>query len=533
MESGKRKSRLLSEDKGVIMRYISLIYGLNRKVSRLELTLPERSTWQIPRTSRLGVGFVGALWLMLGLWVLPTVYAETQDGRSVERTAPSLSFNQPELPMIELPEIPVIESTEPSASPRTAVPTDVTLTKESVSDHTKPQMLAEVPSPIATEISTESSFKQLSMWTMIASETPPTEAKSPETLSEKAVSKSEPAEIATVDESVKVPVNSATVAANATHYWVLSTRSTHPQWFYRDTRGRFKQADCGQFLDSTDETTPIVIFVHGNQASFARSVQMGDMLYEYLQQQNPEVRFLLWSWDSERECPFIRIDTSIKSARADAQAIPLAAFLSEIPTKTPVILVGYSFGCRIVGGAMQLYGGGQWKGESSATVAAASEMSDKVNAAPPIGTKCTIHAAILVAAAMDQNSFRPTGAMNTALKQVELSIVTTHAWDNALTLYHLISDEAAPAMGLMGPDAVAATDAEHIRTCDLSNEILPIHAWENYFSSCTLRCLLAKAVRGDAMVSPVDTADTPSASPASPDVAAHAMTRQTELPQLQ
>ncbi len=506
------------------MRYISLIGSSFRAIGRIVMASTKWTMllWRISHTQKYGIGLISVLGLILGLWMLPMVTAQTREGTMVEQPV-DRSFYYSES-MFELPEIPTSESIESmdlsrettsenlvlpeiesvaNASSRVA-PADVILTKRFTSDKTELRTAGESSSSISATVVADPSFKRLSMWATIASETPPREtvdrsAVDDETMRSTATS----ASLAeSVQDEPNVPVTSKSAStASATHYWVLSTRSTRPQWFYRDTKGRFTQADRDQFLESADETTPIVIFVHGNQASFARSVQMGDMIYDYLQQQNPGARFLLWSWDSERECPFIRIDTSIKSARADAQAIPLAALLSAIPPKTPVILVGYSFGCRVVGGAMQLCGGGPWKGESATTVADATEMSDETNGTASTATQCNIRATILVAAAMDQNSFRPTGAMNTALKQVEYSIVTTHAWDNALSLYHLISESANPAMGLMGPDAVAATDAEHIRTCDLSNEILPIHAWENYFSSVTLRCLLTKAVRGDVMIS--------------------------------
>ena len=140
---------------------------------------------------------------------------------------------------------------------------------------------------------------------------------------------------------------------------VCSTRGKKASWFLRDDDGYLRKVEDGSSLLQTEPTTPLVVLVHGNQASFQRAVEMGGDLWNFLvRQEVGAFRVLVWSWNSDRACVPVQMDSRIKASRADAQGALLAELIQSLPSETPVVLIGYSFGCRTVGGAAQLCGGG-------------------------------------------------------------------------------------------------------------------------------------------------------------------------------
>ncbi|MDO4558343.1 MAG: hypothetical protein Q4C47_05205 [Planctomycetia bacterium] len=267
----------------------------------------------------------------------------------------------------------------------------------------------------------------------------------------------------------------------APEFLVYSTRCTTPRWYRRVGRGGFRSTEDGWAVLASDPTTPLVILVHGNQTSLSRSMEMGCDLWRCLRRQGEKFRLLVWSWDADRACLSVQMDSRIKASRADAQGTLLAGFLRMLPRETPVVLIGYSFGCRTIGGAAQLDAGGEWMGK---IIASGRDVAD----VRPMSL-------ILVAAAMDDTGFQSWGAMNVALNVADDCVLTVNPCDQALGLYPVISDTGRPAMGQNGPSAVPADNAGKIQLLDVSDEVGPIHQWECYFGSCALRCQIVRAVR--------------------------------------
>ena len=70
-------------------------------------------------------------------------------------------------------------------------------------------------------------------------------------------------------------------------------------------------------------------------------------------------RLVIWSLPADRVVLRIRADVQLKITYSDTESYYLARTLPSVTPGTPVSLVGYSLGCRIAGGALQLLAGGQ------------------------------------------------------------------------------------------------------------------------------------------------------------------------------
>lgn len=122
-----------------------------------------------------------------------------------------------------------------------------------------------------------------------------------------------------------------------------------------------------QTLFSTETryaTKPTVILVHGNGWSFPMAIQRGLQTYREVLStwhDKPPVRFIIWSWPSDRIPGPIR-DVRIKADRAEDHSFHLARFLQRVPPSSHVSMIGYSYGSRVTLGALNLLGGGSVNG---------------------------------------------------------------------------------------------------------------------------------------------------------------------------
>ena len=122
-----------------------------------------------------------------------------------------------------------------------------------------------------------------------------------------------------------------------------------------------------QVLEVLQENNPAVrtvVFVHGNQISAGQDKQQGLTVYRRLLRcadANRPIRFIIFSWPSAKISGPLR-DVRVKAARTRPVGCQLAWVLDQIPGDVPLGLIGYSFGARVVTGALHLLGGGNLGG---------------------------------------------------------------------------------------------------------------------------------------------------------------------------
>ena len=109
--------------------------------------------------------------------------------------------------------------------------------------------------------------------------------------------------------------------------------------------------------DSQERTT--IVWAHGFQADLvdvantAYSLRSTFNFARMATGTNRAYRIVVWKWSSERSRFRIAPDARMKAAIADCEGASLAQFLGGIDSSNDVSLIGFSFGARVVGSALQ------------------------------------------------------------------------------------------------------------------------------------------------------------------------------------
>ena len=272
------------------------------------------------------------------------------------------------------------------------------------------------------------------------------------------------------------------VAEPGDELWFVSSRSARLDAdgrlrmpvFHYDGRGGWLSRSLDD-LAAADPQTPTCFFVHGNRVSLGQSNLVGWRYYTHLTagcRKRPPLRFVLFSWPSDRICGSSRQDVQAKAVRAECHAYFLARVVDRLPAESKLCLIGYSFGTRLIGGALHLLGGGDLRGQALAqrTVDARSVR------------------AVMLAAATDNDHFLPGRSFQTAPSQIDRMLVTINRDDPAMKWYPMIyrfqlrrrlGQQALGYTGLAGLDCLP-----HLRgrvehrdvTCAVGRE----HGWSAF-----------------------------------------------------
>lgn len=198
----------------------------------------------------------------------------------------------------------------------------------------------------------------------------------------------------------------------------------------------------GQQLNRLSLLTPLPpretwVFVHGNQISPCDAIRRGLRVYRRLRScaccEGP-VRFVIWSWPSERDSCRPK-DAQEKAMRTDVESFLLSKVLAKFARNSPVSVIGYSFGSRIVSGALHLASGGNLRGYCT---------SDAMQAAHPMRV---VH----IAAASEHDGYQPCcGRYRHALDEVASLTLLNNARDPALNFFWIINKSRPKAIGADG-----------------------------------------------------------------------------------
>lgn len=242
-----------------------------------------------------------------------------------------------------------------------------------------------------------------------------------------------------------------------------------------------------KFQASDDPNAVTSVFVHGNQidAGAARD-WVGPAVYHSLVRQAPSprpLRFVIWSWPSERTDARALEDVRIKADRTNREGYFLARVLDEHDPRVQTSVVGYSYGARIIDGALHLLGGGKLAGYSLPTRVHPERIAFRV---------------VDIAAAEDNDWLLPGHRLGKALSQDEKLLNLFNSCDLALNHYHLLygrrcCQEALGCTGLAGIQALGPDRgkiAQYDACCIVGRE----HNWELYFGSPALVARMAPYV---------------------------------------
>jgi hypothetical protein len=180
-----------------------------------------------------------------------------------------------------------------------------------------------------------------------------------------------------VQAAAKSPVQACTVfrVRPQDQIWAVSTRclgcpaggSAEPGWtVWHYESGRWVNSTTAALYatDSPEIVTPI--FVHGNRVEDGQALSDGLAVYFQLAgkfDHEPPVRFIIWSWPSAQIRGPLN-DVRTKAYSSDTEAYYVARFLAGMSPEVRAGLVGFSYGARIIGGALHGLGGGRVAGHT-------------------------------------------------------------------------------------------------------------------------------------------------------------------------
>jgi hypothetical protein len=277
-------------------------------------------------------------------------------------------------------------------------------------------------------------------------------------------------------------------------------------------------------LLAADPSIRTCIHVHGNRCDFAKANTAGWAYYSTLTGgcvRRPPMRFIVFTWPSDRIQGSGRKDVQTKAVRAECHAFYLAWLVRQLSAETPLSMVGYSFGTRVIGGTLHLLGGGTLRGRS---VGPAVER-------PGIRV-------VMLAAAMDNSAFLPGCTFQCGPCQIDQILVTRNTADPAMKWYPLMyrlmlfrkrGQQALGYTGLAGLNCLPCLQGR-VRHCDVTCAVGKEHDW----SGCAyLMPGLSERMRQYIYHEPIGAAASkPAPTPAPETAAAPEAASGPELPKL-
>jgi hypothetical protein len=207
-----------------------------------------------------------------------------------------------------------------------------------------------------------------------------------------------------------------------------------------------------------DPSVTTVFYVHGNQMGPGDAKNQGLALYRKLVNygcSEERIRFVIFSWPSAKMAGLLK-DVRVKAMRTAPAGCQLAWLLDQMPAETPVSLIGFSFGARIITGSLHVLAGG--------TLCNGLTLSERVQ---PDRAPVNV---VLIAAAVHAHWLGKGQYHGLAMTQVDRMFLLNNCQDLALRYYHLTTTDGSrpQALGVCGPTRIDAEYAAKIQKRDVS-----------------------------------------------------------------
>ena len=231
--------------------------------------------------------------------------------------------------------------------------------------------------------------------------------------------------------------------------------------------------------DNPDVLTTVV--VHGNRMTPEWVNDRGFKTYcDFSCHSDRPIRHVVWSWPSEPipQTRAIVLDAQVKASRTPLQSFYLGCFLSRIQPNVAVGILGYSYGSRVIVGAMHALGGGCIAGRQL----------------PNAGFPVVQPRIALWAAACDSTGLVPGSKYGQTLHAISAGLILVNHVDPVLRRYdRSIPDACSKALGFAGvPNCNLGQLGCRIQQLDVTNVISRRHQWDRYFES---PCVMATTRR--------------------------------------
>jgi hypothetical protein len=244
--------------------------------------------------------------------------------------------------------------------------------------------------------------------------------------------------------------------------------------YSRYDRGRWVSVTKEDFLASDDPSVATSMLLHGNQIDVDAAADMGLSMYHEIvagAKDNSPLRFVIFTWPSERISGGLLNDVRTKAARSDTVGYQLAWLLDQMNPDLKITLIGYSFGARSIGVALELLAGGRVNGHAMAA---------------RVHTQRAPFTVVFMAAALDDDWFEPGHRLGQAMSQMDRLLLVNNSCDRVLKRYRwLYCGGCAAAMGYVGLDtsALPSHEAAKVRQYDACCDVGKQHDWTLYVYS--------------------------------------------------
>jgi hypothetical protein len=206
-----------------------------------------------------------------------------------------------------------------------------------------------------------------------------------------------------------------------------------------------------------DAAVPTLIFVHGNQITPSDARREGLAVYRKVMHygsDGPPIRFVIFSWPSSRVGGLLR-DVRVKATRTDPAGCQLAWLLDQMPAETPVTLVGFSYGARIITAGLHILAGGHL---------------GHLHLAEPVHPQRSPVNVVLMGSALHAHWLGEGQYHGLAMTQVNQMLLVNNCSDLAMRYYHLaFPGRGRPqALGLRGPTRMSSEHRMKVQMRDVS-----------------------------------------------------------------
>jgi hypothetical protein len=229
-------------------------------------------------------------------------------------------------------------------------------------------------------------------------------------------------------------------------------------------------ASLQEFLASQTPTAPTVFWVHGNRTEQGDAIHEGWEAYQQLVagvSGSRPIHYVIFSWPSS-PIRGLKEDARVKAVRTNIDGYYLAWLTNQISVGVQVDFIGYSFGARIVTGALQLLGGGDLMGRLLPE---------------PVQHRASMQT-ILIAAA-ENNTWLAIGHPHgEALSVVDRMLAFNNGCDRALKRYSVVDPCSRPqALGYTGAVGPLGENGRKLREVDMCCAVGKQHYWGSYMYS--------------------------------------------------
>ena len=307
---------------------------------------------------------------------------------------------------------------------------------------------------------------------------------------------------AEAEASAKSATETQCPQSTAQSVWIISTRNaplcnrrrvigaTLDYWrmdIDEDGCRHWLASDKDEFHGSARPGIPTCFHIHGNRTSHRYAISEGLGVLECLENQahGQQFRMVIWSWPSGRTRGLNRNDARVKAARSDVQAYYFARCTRRLNPHARVGMIGYSFGARVITGALEMLAGGCIAGYRL-DMQEENPQEETVEETSPttLGNLPRIRI-VLIASATDRCWLLPGRRYGSALDLVDWALVTRNSRDPVLRWYPKMYGFRGPqATGFAGP-ALTCEQRQKTEVLNLSCAVGKSHEWQRYL--CSLR----------------------------------------------